>query len=197
MLHKSVRLWQVCHTADLTKLFIQTIHCRPHFVKLVIIRAVRIGLFLMLKCRQIWIFSNIFWDSFLHQFSAQHINTEITKIGVRGQGTNNTNSKKLLSTIYCTVYWFIWIYLTAVQICFLCNFGKQFFSKRKVLEKLMSKDLQNLFWQFHTFLESEGRFQRLHFPPNTFIFCRMGIFNFFPCITGCQLCAWNCRRSNI
>jgi len=42
------------------KLFIQTIHCRPHFVKRVIIRAVRIGLFLMLKCRQIWIFSNIF-----------------------------------------------------------------------------------------------------------------------------------------
>jgi len=130
MSHKSVRLWQVCHTANLTKLFIQTIQCRPHFAKLVIIRAVRIGLFLMLKCRQIWIFSNIFWGSSLHQFSVQHINTEITNIGGKGQGTNNTNSMKLLSTIYCTVYWFIWIYLTAVQICFLCSFGKQFFSKK-------------------------------------------------------------------
>jgi len=88
----------------------------------------------MLKCRQIWSFSNIFWDSFLHQFSAQHINTEIMNTGGRGQGTNNTNSMKLLCTIYCTVYWFIWIYLTAVQICFLCNFGKQFFSKKKCLK---------------------------------------------------------------
>jgi len=185
MLHKSVRLWQVCHTADMTKLFIQTIHCHPHFVKLVIIRAVRIGLFLMLKCRQIWIFSNIFWDSFLHQFSAQHINTEITDIGGRGQGINNTNSMKLLSTMYYRVYWFIWIYLTAVQICFLCNFGKQFFSKKKVLEKLMgSTDLQNLFWQFHIFLESEGSFQRLCFPPTLSSVAEwVSVFsNFFPAL---------------
>jgi len=200
MLHKSVHLWQVCHTAAMTELFIQTIHCHPHFVKLLIIRAVRIGLFLMLKCRQIWIFSNIFWDSFLHQFSAQHINPEIMNIGERGQRTNNTNSMKLLSTIYCTVYWFIWIYLTAVQICFVCNFGKQFFSKNKVFEKLMwSRDLQNLFWQFHNFLESDGSFQRLCFSPYTIICCRMVfcVFQFFSCITGCQLCAWNCRRSDI
>jgi hypothetical protein len=36
---------------------------------------------------------------------------------------------------------------------------------KKGLEKLMwSTDLQNLFWQFHIFLESEGRFEKL-FPP--------------------------------
>jgi len=63
------------------------------------------------------------------------INPEIMNIGERGQRTNNTNSMKLLSTIYCTVYCSIWIYLTGVQICFLCNFGKQFFSKKKMYLK--------------------------------------------------------------
>ena len=42
------------------QLFIQLIHYRPHFVKLVITRALIIGLFVLLRCRQIWIFSNIF-----------------------------------------------------------------------------------------------------------------------------------------
>jgi len=133
MLHKSVRLWQVCHTADLTKLFIQTIHCRPHFVKLVIIRAVRIGLFLMLKCRQIW-FSQTFFETVSFTSSLPNINPEIMNIGERGQRTNNTNSMNLLSTIYCTVYWFISIYLTAVQNCFVCNLGKRVFSKKKCLK---------------------------------------------------------------
>ena len=42
-------------------------------------------------------------------------------------------------------------------------------------------DLQNLFWQFLIFLESEGRFQRLCSPHYTFTFCRMGfcIFQMF------------------
>ena len=110
MLHRSVRLWQVRHTLDLTKLFIQIIHCHPHFVKLVIIRALRIELFL-LKCRQIWIFSNIILNSFLHQISAQHINPEITYIGGRSQRTNNTNCKKLMSAIYCIFHWFILVWL--------------------------------------------------------------------------------------
>jgi len=126
-----------------------------------------------------------FLRQFLHQVSAQHINPEIVNTGERGQRTNNTNFMKILSTIYCTVYWFIWIYLTAVQICFLCNFGKQFFSKKKVLEKLMgSTDLQNLFCQFHIFLESEGRLQRLCFSPSLSSVAEWvsAFSNFFPAI---------------
>ena len=95
-------------------LFIQIIQYWPQLVKLVIIRALKIGLFLLLKCRQIWISKTSFWDSFLHQIYAQLIIPEIMIIGGRSQRTNNTNPKKLLSTMYCAVHCFIWIYLTAV-----------------------------------------------------------------------------------
>jgi len=136
----------------------------------------------MLKCRQIWIFSNIFWDSFLHQFSAQHINTEITNIGRRGQVNNNTNSKKLLSIIYCTLNWFIWIYLTAVQICFLCNFGKQFFSKKKSVWKIDVEYRPSKFVLAISYFPWIWRqFSKIMFSPYTFICCRMGfcIFQMF------------------
>ena len=49
---------------DWPKLFIQIIHSRAQFVQLVIIRALRIELFVLLKCRQIWIFANIFLRQF-------------------------------------------------------------------------------------------------------------------------------------
>jgi len=57
--------------------------------------------------------------------------------------------------------------------------------KKKVLEKLMgSTDLQNLFCQFHIFLESEGRFQRLCFSPSLSSVAEWvsAFSNFFPAI---------------
>jgi hypothetical protein len=88
-----------------------------------------LGVFLLLKCRQKWIFSNTLLNSFLQQISAQQMNPQITYIGGRNQTTINTNTKKLFSTIHSTVHWFISIYMTAVQICFLCNLGKHFVCK--------------------------------------------------------------------
>jgi hypothetical protein len=67
------------------QLFIQVTHYQPHFVKLVIIRALIVGLLVLLKCRQIWIFSNIFLRQFLTRSMP---NTSF-------QRTNDTDSKKI------------------------------------------------------------------------------------------------------
>jgi hypothetical protein len=57
--------------------------------------------------------------------------------------------------------------------------------KKNVLEKLMgSTDLQNLFLQFHNFLESEGSFQRFCFSPTLSSFAKWvsAFSDFFPAL---------------
>jgi len=159
MLHKSVSLWQVCDTADLTKLFIQKIPCRPHFVKRVIIRAVRIGLFLMLKCRQIWIFSN----TFLRQYRSPVIcPTLIQRSWTLERGVEEPiiqipwNFWVPYTVQFIVLFGYIWLLYKFVSSAILASSSSV---RKNVLEKLMGDtDLQNLFWQFLIFLESEGRF---------------------------------------
>jgi len=86
-------------------LFIHIIQYWPQFVKLVIIRAVRIGLLVLLKldfCQ------TYFPDSLLPHVHIYAQNL-IPSIRDRSQRTNNTDPRKLLSTICCTVHWFVWI----------------------------------------------------------------------------------------
>jgi len=77
------------------------------------------------------------------------------------------------------LFGYIWLLYKFVSSAILASSSSV---RKNVLEKLMgSTDLQNLFWQFLIFLESEGRFQRLYSPHYTFTFCRMGfcIFQMF------------------
>jgi hypothetical protein len=163
-------------------------------VKLVLIRALTIELFLLLKCRQIWIFRNIFLNSFLHQISAQHINPEITYIGGRSRRTNNKNSINIsvpYTVQFIGLFGFIWLLYKFVSSAILASSSSV---KKNVLEKLMgSTELQNFFWQFHIFLESEDSFQRLC-PPN---YTLSAFSRSFVCIIWCHWYAWNCRISGI
>jgi hypothetical protein len=72
--------------------FIYIIQYQPQFVKCVIIRALRIGLFVFFKCWQIGIFSNIFF----RQFPSPDIcPTHHSKHGERSERTDNKNPRKL------------------------------------------------------------------------------------------------------
>ena len=148
MLPISLRLWQICHIPYLTKFSIQIIYWRPQFVKLVIIRALRIELFLFLKCRQIWIFSNIFLNSFLHQTSAQHIIPEVTYIRWRGKRMNSTISKKLLvpyTVRLIGLLRFVWLLYKFFSPAGLASI----FSVKNVLKKLVgSADFENFSGNF-------------------------------------------------
>ena len=99
-----------------------------------------------------------------------------------GQRTNNTNSMKLwvpYTVQFIGLFGYIWLLYKYFSSAILSS---SYSVRRNVLEKLMwSTDLQNLFWQFLIFLESEGRFQRLCSPHYTFTFCRIGfcIFQMF------------------
>ena len=179
MLHKSVRLWQVCHTADLTKLFIQTIHCRPHFVKLVIIRAVRIGLFLMLKCRQIWIFSNIFWDS---SFTSSLPNTSIQR-----SWTLEGEVKEPIIQIpwnfwvpytvpFIVLFGYIWLLYKFVSSAILASSSSV---RKNVLEKVMgSTDLQNFFLAISYFPWIWRQILKIMSPPLHFHLLQNGFLHF-------------------
>jgi len=93
------------------------------------------------------------------------------------------------------LFGYIWLLYKFVSSAILASISSV---RKNVLEKVMrSTDLQNLFWQFLIFLESEGRFQRLCPPPTLLSFAEWvsAFSRCFSCFTGCKLSAWNCRRS--
>ena len=118
-------------------LFIRIIQYQPQFVKLVIISALRIGLFVSLKCRQMYIFSNIFLRQCLSSDLCQHIIPQrsraleggVKELLIQMQG----NFWVPCTVLFIGLYGLIWLLYK-----FVCsvNFCKQLFCKKKSTWKI-------------------------------------------------------------
>ena len=126
--------------------------------------------FLLLKCRQIRIFSNILSNSLLHQLSALQTNPQMTYIRQRSQKTNNTNFKKIwvpYNVQFIGLFGFIWLLYKFISSALLASSSTV---KKNIHEKLMgSTDIENYFWQFHISLNLKSVFED-YFPPNNILY---------------------------
>ena len=149
--------------------------------------------FLLLKCRQIRIFSNSLSNRLLHQLSALQTNPQMTYIRQRSQKTNNTNFKKICvpyNVQSIGLFGFIWLQYKFISSALLASSS---IVKKNIHEKLIgSTDIQNYFWQFHVSLQLKSVFED-YFPQTIFYTFTKSFF----CMIERQWCAWNCRSSGI